>query len=192
MTRHPKYEAQRCEALRELHQVVSDALNRAYDRDLTVDFALADDLNRALDLAVHLELALDLDLGRAFELYLGLDLEPLAGVLEEAKRGIAVRLQELAPDPAPAMPEGVRPPVQVQPNRLAIRVSGWATRMLPPTARARYGDELLDELHTMADDDAGRWRQLACAVRQAVPGAWQIRAALREEQKAPRASGEGW
>jgi hypothetical protein len=53
--------------------------------------------------------------------------------------------------------------------------------MLPPAARARYGEELLDELYALADDGAGRSHQFACALRQAIPGVWQIREALREE-----------
>lgn len=50
--------------------------------------------------------------------------------------------------------------------RPAARLMHLATRLLPTADRARYGEEYREELWSLAEAGAGRWRQFACASRQ--------------------------
>lgn len=80
------------------------------------------------------------------------------------------------PDPsAPAPAAADETPDQAaqvpRPGLTALKVSSLAARLLPPAARLRFEEELLDELFALADDRAPRRHQAACALRQlaAVP-----------------------
>ncbi len=93
----------------------------------------------------------------------------------------------LPTDPAPAAAdETPAPTAQVsRPGLTALKVSSLAARLLPPAARLRFEEELLDELFALAENDVPRRHQAACALRQlaAVP---RLRALhTREVQQHP-------
>ena len=60
----------------------------------------------------------------------------------------------------------------------ARRILQWATALLPPTARARYWEELNAELYELARSGTSRWSQVAYSMRMAA-GMWSLRQALR-------------
>jgi hypothetical protein len=80
-----------------------------------------------------------------------------------------------------------------RPGLTALTVSALAARLLPPIARLRFEEELLDELYALAEARAPHRRQLACAVRQlaAIPRLRGLRlddqAAAHERRDAPDA-----
>ena len=84
---------------------------------------------------------------------------------------VHVATPPVPPAPAPAHTDQRPDPARSRPGWTALTVSSLAARLLPPAARLRFEDELLDELFALADTHVPRRHQAACALRQlaAVP-----------------------
>ena len=142
------------------------ALARALARALD-DLDLARDLARARDLdLVH---ARDLDLARALARARDLARD-LADYLDHHLRGGVS---------AESSPEASREDGWQAPSRPARGVVAVALRVLPAGPRARYAEELLDELGML-----GRWAQLRYAAGFAARS-WELRRSLRDAEPAP-------
>jgi hypothetical protein len=83
---------------------------------------------------------------------------------------------------------GRRSYYRVQPSWMAVRVNGWAARLLSPAARAQHAEELLDEVYDLAELGAPRRAQTACALRQ-LARVRQSRVTARSAKRSPSAAG---
>jgi hypothetical protein len=160
------------------------ALYRGRARARELERALYRDVGRALygdrDRDFDLDLALDLD----FALDIGLDfvatrLEGEASSLGDLQERLQVAAGVMPESPASAASSAIAP---ARPAWVARRVHGWTARLLSPAARARFEDELLDELHELAEQNATGCAQLACALRQ-LGATLQLRHQARQDRK---------
>jgi hypothetical protein len=164
-------------------------LDRALDRARALDRDLARALARALALALARARDLDLDLGRALDRDLDLDLGragELVGWINQAHARLTALAQGSSAGRPPEVSAGL--PRRVQPSWVAVRVNGWAARLLSPAARALHADELLDEVYDLAELGAPRRAQIACGLRQ-LAGVRQLRVTARSAKRSPTAAG---
>jgi hypothetical protein len=156
---------------------LDEELTRALSAALDLDPAAAPDLAGARTLACHIAqvrgaargcvLARDLvdGLSRAHTTLARPAADPPVG------RSTGRRTQHTTSVAAEANPVATTPTVYavvapLHPYRAALRVNGWAVRLLSPAARTRHGEELQDELFDLADCKASWQVQVVCALRQ--------------------------
>jgi hypothetical protein len=143
----------------------------------TLGIALVNDLSRAYDLDRDRRTGRDLDRAHNLDLNSACDLAHDIAVLVERA---ALHARHLASSPGTVQVQGFGPvgPERAVPARSAVRVTGWVLRWLTAADRPRYREELVGELHELAQAGVSRRRQLGHALRLlARVGA--LRAALR-------------
>jgi hypothetical protein len=182
------------ERAREVARERSRALECAYERACIPVRELSLDLARVLHFATALDLDTNSALNSAARLARNLDHATqlrqggLGGVIKEltvAEQNLATVMKRQA-ERRPAGRAQDREGRAAQPGWVAVRVSGWAGRLLPAIARDRYVEELLDELYALAEVRVTRRRQLVCALRQLfrTPA---LRRAVRKQHSVQRA-----